>query len=307
MLVSVLVTAVIPAYNYARFVGRAVDSVLAQTHTPIECIVVDDGSTDDTPDVLARYGDRIRVIRQKNSGLSAARNTGITAARGEYVAILDADDWWAPTKIERQVACITSNPELAAVGVGLELVGADMKVVRNLVMPQPTKDKAANLRAVAVRKLWVGGSGSGLLARKSVLEKIGLFDTSLRAAEDWDMWLRLFAEHHVANVQEVLVSIHWHGSGSFRNAALMEENQRRVVEAAIRRWPHVLGPVTRRQMHALVLNDAAQELMGNDDVAARKKMAASLRVWPFDRRRMKVLLALTARTAKTSLTRLRRA
>src|SRR5437016_1233967 len=110
-----LVSAVIPAYNYARFVCRAVDSVLAQTYPHLECIVVDDGSTDNTLEVLAPYGDHIRVITQKNAGLSAARNTGVRNAGGEYVGFLDADDWWQPQKIAKQVALAEKRPELGAI------------------------------------------------------------------------------------------------------------------------------------------------------------------------------------------------
>jgi GT2 family glycosyltransferase len=295
--VPALVTAVIPAYNYAHFLPRAIDSVLAQTYAPIECVVVDDGSKDRTPEVLAGYGERVRAIRQPNAGLSAARNTGISAARGEYVALLDADDWWRPTKIAEQVAVLEADPGLAAVGCGVDVVDRDMKVLYSVPGKQPRASKEANLRAVATRKLWVGGSGSGLLARKRVLEELGPFDTSLRAAEDWDMWLRLFARYRVANVPEPLASIHMHGTGSFRNSKLMEDNQLRVLERAIARWPDVLGPRTRRQMRALVLYDASLELVAAGDLTgARKKMAASIRAWPFVPARARILLSLAVKT-----------
>src|SRR5579883_2718722 len=94
-----LVSVVIPTYNYGHFLGRALASVFAQTYAPIECIVVDDGSTDDTPAVLAQYGDRVRVIKRQRGGPAAARNAGVEAAKGEFVAFLDADDWWAKDKI----------------------------------------------------------------------------------------------------------------------------------------------------------------------------------------------------------------
>jgi glycosyltransferase involved in cell wall biosynthesis len=98
-----LVTVVIPTFNRARSLGRAIDSVLAQTYTNFELIVVDDGSTDNTPELLARFANRIQVIRQPNSGPSVARNTGIRAARGKFIAFLDSDDEWLPEKLEQQV------------------------------------------------------------------------------------------------------------------------------------------------------------------------------------------------------------
>ena len=98
------VSVVIPTYNYGRYICETIDSALAQTYKPLEVIVVDDGSTDDTRERLAAYSDRIRYILQKNSGPAAARNTGIVAAQGEFVALLDSDDLWLPEKVERQVA-----------------------------------------------------------------------------------------------------------------------------------------------------------------------------------------------------------
>src|SRR5687767_14566662 len=106
------VSVVIPTYNYGRYVGDAIDSALAQTRPPDEVVVVDDGSTDDTPDRLAAYGDRIRVVRQTNQGLSAARNAGIRAAHGDWVAFLDSDDAFHPRKLELQLGALARRPEL---------------------------------------------------------------------------------------------------------------------------------------------------------------------------------------------------
>jgi len=99
-----LVTAVIPAFNADRFVVEAIESVLGQTHSQVECIVVDDGSTDRTAEVVQRYGERVRLLRQRNAGVSVARNIGAAAGSGGFVAFLDADDRWHPAKLERQLA-----------------------------------------------------------------------------------------------------------------------------------------------------------------------------------------------------------
>jgi glycosyltransferase involved in cell wall biosynthesis len=290
-----LVSAVIPTYNYARFVGRAIDSVLAQSHAPIECIVVDDGSTDDTPGVLARYGDRIRAIRQVNRGLSAARNAGIGAARGEYVALLDADDVWKPAKIARQLEVLERDPDLGAVGCGLELTG-ETAAPRAVAVRPFTPDLPARLRRVAVRDFWVEGSGSGALVPRRVFEAVGLFDEELRGAEDWDMWLRIAARFRIANVPEILVSISRHGTGTFRNADKMERAQWKVYEGAIARWPEVLDARTRRRMRALILADAGGEYLGAREYAkALERYVASLREWPLDPWRWNVVAKLALR------------
>src|SRR5436305_4940478 len=123
------VSVIIPAYNYARYIAEAIDGALAQTHAPLEVIVVDDESTDDTPRVLAGYGDRIRTIRQPNGGAAAARNTGMAAARGEYVAFLDADDVWLPRKLELQLQRFEADPDLGLVHCAMEVIDREGRTV----------------------------------------------------------------------------------------------------------------------------------------------------------------------------------
>ena len=280
-----LVSAVIPAYNYGRFVARAIDSVLAQSHRDIECIVVDDGSTDDTATVLARYGDRIRAIRQENRGLSATRNAGIGASRGEVIALLDADDEWKPEKIARQLAVLTADPEVAVVGCAVELADGDGKHQGDVFFPAPVRG-AAGLRAIALRQAWVCGSASGAVIRRRVLDQVGLFDETLTAAEDWDMWLRIGAGGHaIVNLPDVLVRVYRHNTGSFRNAAKMEANQQKVLDAAIRRWPDQIDEGTRRRVRALIAADAARELgLAGDYKGALMRYLRSLRAYPLERK-----------------------
>ena len=107
------ISAVIPAYNAGPYLSRTLDSVLRQTHLPDEIIVVDDGSTDNTTDVAVAYGDRVILIQQENAGASVARNTGINAAKGDWIAFLDADDEWIPEKLRRQTEHLQKHPDLA--------------------------------------------------------------------------------------------------------------------------------------------------------------------------------------------------
>jgi glycosyltransferase involved in cell wall biosynthesis len=296
---STLVTAVIPAYNYAHFLPRAIDSVLAQTYSPVECVVVNDGSTDNTAEVLARYGNRIRAITQENRGLSAARNTGINAARGEFVALLDADDFWLPAKIAQQLAAFEATPQLGAVGCGVELIDsagehiAFLDYAQSYPAPPKNWDPISQLRAVAARQFWVSGSGSGAFIPKRTLEDVGAFDETLRAAEDWDMWLRIAAKYPIRNVEDVLVKICLHGSGSFRNAEKMEHNQWKVYEKASMRWSELLDGATFRRMRALILADAGGEyVFAKEYSMALRRYAASLRQWPFHPQRWRRMARL---------------
>ena len=176
-----MVSVVIPAYNYGQFVTEAVESALNQTYRPLEVIVVDDGSTDDTRERLAPYLDRIRYVYQGNMGLSAARNTGIRHAKGEWVALLDADDLWHPRKTDVQLGVAGIDPSIGLVG------SPDCTD-----MPPELPDSPAS-RAIGVDDCLFGEpvSGSSALVRRNVFAAIGGFDESLRSAEDRDMWLRL--------------------------------------------------------------------------------------------------------------------
>ena len=125
-----LVSVCIPTYNRAYILGATLDSVLAQTYRPLEVIVVDDGSTDGTEALVARYGDRVRYIRQANAGLAAARNSGLKAARGEFIALQDSDDQWMPWKVAAQVALMRRVPELSLVWTDMTAVDPSGRVVR---------------------------------------------------------------------------------------------------------------------------------------------------------------------------------
>lgn len=123
-----LVSVVIPTFNRAYILAQSIDSVLAQTYSPIELIVVDDGSSDGTRELVARYGDRVRYIYQENAGLAAARNTGFTASRGEFLAFQDSDDVWVPWKVAAQVAVMRSNPEIGLVWTDMTAVTPEGEV-----------------------------------------------------------------------------------------------------------------------------------------------------------------------------------
>ena len=274
-----LVSVVMPSYNYGRFIAAALDSVFAQTYKNFEVIVVDDGSTDDSLDVLARYGDRIQVLRQKNEGPSAARNAGIRVARGRYVAFLDADDDWLPEKLSRQVALIESDPATGVVGCWIRFTDANGVINGGreyLTQASDPIDFGAQLRGIAVRSFWVGGSGSGALVRRDVFDNVGAFDPTLRAAEDWDLWFRIGSSYAIRNVPVTLASICRHGI-SARNS---EAAQWKVCQAALARWPDQLKSV-RRRMQALVLADAGAELVDlGDTKAALRRYLASMRYHP---------------------------
>lgn len=199
-----VVSVIIPAYNAAWCVARAVDSVLTQTFRDLELIVVNDGSTDGTATVLAAYGDSLRLVSKVNGGLSSARNAGIHAAQGRYVAFLDADDSWLPNKLERQLALMEAQPELVFCSTSAQLRSPEGESLGEWACgtsPLPT------LEAIFATNAFVAGSGSAVLARREVFANVGGFDESLRSLEDIDMWMRLAAAGPYACVPESLTII----------------------------------------------------------------------------------------------------
>ncbi|HSY52282.1 MAG TPA: glycosyltransferase [Thermoanaerobaculia bacterium] len=213
------ISVIIPTYNYGRFLGEAIDSALAQSYSALEIIVVDDGSTDDTTRVLDAYGDRIRAIRQDNQGVGAARNAGIAAARGKYVAFLDSDDIWKPEKLERQIALFAADPDLGLVHCGAESFDNEGKTLSVLLSGMEGWVASELLR---LDREVITAPGSGTLVPKRVAEEIGGFDPRLQPSEDWDFCYRLAVRYRVGFVPEVLVRYRLHGSGIHLNIPRME-------------------------------------------------------------------------------------
>ena len=199
-----LVSVVMPAYNVAWCIGRAVDSVLAQDFRPCELIVVNDGSTDGTGALLEGYGAAITVINQENRGMSAARNAGIRRARGTYVAFLDADDWWLAGKLSRQVELMHGRPEIGFSSTTVRVEDDDGRLLNLWRCPNGSTEILATLFA---QNAAIAGGCSAVIARRDLLDRVGLFDESLRGFEDPDLWMRLAAVSGYACIDETLAVI----------------------------------------------------------------------------------------------------
>lgn len=182
------VSVIIPNYNYEKYIGEAIESVLAQTYRNFEVIVVDDGSTDNSLQVIRSFGDSVRLLQQENQHVSATRNTGIRAARGKWVAFLDADDIWHPNKLELQLRELRNNPMWS-------YISADVVPLKTREFPEfdalTVKSRKLSLLDFLTVTLM---SSSSAVIRTSCFKEVGFFDTKLRASEDRDMWWRLAAK-----------------------------------------------------------------------------------------------------------------
>jgi glycosyltransferase involved in cell wall biosynthesis len=194
-----LVSVIIPNYNHAQYVGEAIQSVLDQTYRNFEIIVVDDGSTDNSREVVAKFGNQVHYIWQENQGLSAARNTGIRAAQGEFIGLLDADDLYEPDFINTLVSALKANPEADAVYCAAQFVD-----LMNNPLPQQTRQMV--LPAQLYNTLLNGGFFPPLcfFAHKYCYEQTGLFDKSFQGCADWDMWLRISGRFTVISANQIL-------------------------------------------------------------------------------------------------------
>jgi glycosyltransferase involved in cell wall biosynthesis len=221
-----LISCIVPVFNGERYLRETLDSMLAQTYQPIEIIVVDDGSTDGTAHVLASYGNRVCSLRQDNAGTAAARNMGLNAMQGEFVAFQDADDLWHPEKLSRQMARFDARPEL------------DLCVthVQNFWVPE-LAEEAERYRNHRLSQAVPGYLAQTLLARRSVFETIGQFNPSLRHAEKTDWFSRALERGAVLEVlPEVLVYRRLHQTNVSRTqGSASRDEYLKLVKASLDR------------------------------------------------------------------------
>lgn len=256
---DILVSIIIPTFNREDIVGRAIDSALAQTYERKEIIVVDDGSTDGTLDLLKKYEPAgVRIIAQQNRGPSAARNRGVCESRGQLLAFLDSDDVWLPEKLERQVRL-------------LERAGRDVPCcLCNAIVRSPGRDipsfDLAPLEISCPEGVWTNATEvlstrgvvftQAVIARRDVFSRIGGFDEDLRLMEDWDLSLRLSQEGPLAFIAEPLVIYHRDREDNLSNCAGKGEPTlyRSIIRASTkalssgRRLPGCTNRELRRQV-----------------------------------------------------------
>lgn len=225
---AVVVSAIIPAYNAARFLPAAVENIRAQNVAALEIIVVDDGSSDDCQAVAQTLG--VHYFRQENSGPAAARNTGLEKARGEFIAFLDADDLWPAGSLQARLECLQNNPQL-------EIALGKVQCLRE-VTPEggSTPNQAPDATQVELSDPFVSFNIGAALYRKSVFKKIGGFDPELRFGEDTDWFLRA-REAGVALLVLPQVALHYrlHEGGMTSGKSAAQLNVARVLKRSLDR------------------------------------------------------------------------
>jgi len=257
------VSIIIPSFNRADMIMTALESALSQVYQDWEAIIVDDGSSDNTGDVVAQVKDaRIRYIYQANKGLPGARNTGILASTGEYVAFLDSDDAFLPNKLSLQVPILDADPQLGLVAGGYIDVDSNMKTLRELHPweKNPDLDLSDWLRTCP---FCVGSP----LVRRSWLDKAGLFDETMRFVEDWDLWLRLSSLGcRMQWLQQPVYLYRMHDTNMVRQAVRMKNGMIAMFDKFFAQpdLPAVAVALRGEAYGHAYLNAAARALAGGD-------------------------------------------
>jgi glycosyltransferase involved in cell wall biosynthesis len=275
-----LVSVVIPVYNRADTVAAAVQSALDQEYSPIEIIVVDDGSTHETAEVVARFGDRVRYLRREHGGQALARNQGIRAARGEFVAFLDDDDLWVPGKLDAQMRVFEARPELALVYGRYSGFGEEAErdgEIHFEVSPSPLG---------LFRRNFIGTLT--VVVRKSCLESVGMFRQGIQGVEDYDLWLRIAAEYELGMVDEIVARYRYHaGNFSGRRRTIAEGELCALLNARdlyARAGIDLPRSVVRRRLNRVVARLGRAHAQEGSTREARRCFGRALRLAPFRRK-----------------------
>lgn len=240
------VSIVIPCYNGERFLAEAIDAALAQTYAQCEVIVVDDGSTDGSATIMQKYAGRIRLVQQTNAGLPAARNAGIRASTGDYLAFLDADDYWSPDFIEKMVQ-------------GLEFSGAAIAYCgwQNIGLPggrgepfvPPDYEQPNKLETMITGVRWPVHAA---LTRRDVAMTTGGFDPKWSTCEDFAFWIRAATLHRLVRVAEVLAFYRHHdGVQMTKNLAVIAQNHWLVQRDFLAQHPDIANRLGRRHIRSI--------------------------------------------------------
>lgn len=202
------VSVIIPVFNHEKYIAECIESVLSQTYKDFEIVVVDDGSTDKTPEILKKYARKIEVIRQQNKGGAAALNTAIENSTGEYIAWLSSDDIFMPSKLKEQIGFFEKNPGIDAVYTDFYIIdgnGLVIKEVRSPFYPEK-KDFLYNLLIVNFI------NGSSVMFKRTCIETTGYFDEDMKYHADGNMWFRMLKHFKFRHISKLLLKYRWHTS-----------------------------------------------------------------------------------------------
>ena len=283
-------TVVITCFNYGHYLEGCLRSVLDQTYGDYEIIVIDDGSTDSTPEVMKAFSglSNLRYIRQENFGQAKAKNRGIKSARGRYVAFLDADDRWERDKLERQVR-LFENPAVGVVYSLARLIddeGAPLDLHYSGEYLKPRSGKVSRWLFLD-NFVWFSSS----VVRRECFEKHGIFDESLKMGIDWDLWLRISTQCEFDFVDEPLLLYRMGHSGQMsKNVEIRQQCSDRIMENFLKKYPGAVNAETVREGQFITFCNRANYYRRIDKKKSFDYFFRALKMKPFNRDAYKGLI-----------------
>lgn len=207
------ISAVIPVYNHQDFIADCIQSVLNQTYKDFEIIVIDDGSTDSTPEIIYGFGDKVKYVRQQNRGVAAALNTAIRHSAGEYIAWLSSDDAFMPTKLNEQINFLNKNPDIDIVYTDFYYIDSTGKIISTARSPY-YEDKREFLCNMLISNFI---NGCSIMFKRTCIDKVGYFDENMKYHADGDMWFRMLKHFKFGHIPKPLLRYRWHTSNLTHN------------------------------------------------------------------------------------------
>ncbi len=295
------ISVIIPVYNGEKTIFETIESVLNQTESDFELILINDGSQDSTLDIVASIQDpRLKVFSYPNAGVSASRNRGIAHACGEFISFLDADDLWTPDKLEAQLRVLQENPQAAVAYSWLDYIDECGQFLRTGCRKTATGDVYPELLLYQFLE-----NGSNALIRAQALSQVGGFDQSLTHAEDWDMFLRLAARYHFVAVPSPQILYRMSASSASSNLSKMEAESLKVLERAYSQAPESLQYLKKQSLaifYKYVIYKTFEGIPGR-----QKGLKAAILLWHYIRndcsrlRRVRLKLSLLSKVVATIL------
>jgi len=266
------VSIIIPAYNKAELTVKTIDSVLKQTYSNIEIIVIDDGSTDHTREILSFYHDRIKYIYKENGGACSARNFGIKKAEGDFIGFIDCDDMYAIDKVELSVKYLKKNPEFGCLHTGACFIDENDEIVGEYSHPMSRRQGWVSKRLILHNFI----CNSTVFIRRNVLERAGFFDEEIFTPADWDMWIRLAEITQVTYIDYPLTYYRVSDNYIFNRLDLAEKEEKFVIEKYFKRNSHMGNFFQRCVLSNLYLRFAQCYFLKNDRQLLKEKFLTAL-------------------------------
>jgi len=289
-----LVSVIIPTYNSEKFIPCSVASAINQTYPNIEILIIDDGSTDNTKKVVQQLSNpTVRYIKQTNGGPSAARNNGMRQSNGQYIAFLDVDDAWEPSKVAEQVTFFENGNNLSIVATGYTRCDADLRPIESISLDTSLKGKGIISFRLLLEKNRM--PTPSIMIKKEILDQSGVFDENIDFGEDWDLWVRIAQHGEIGYIQTPLCKIRVHNTGL--TGKLSDKNMSDWLEVIERNRQRTNNwydkTITyRKSLSWYFYNYSYLERERGEEVESKKKAIKSLIIWPFSTRTLRIIKGL---------------